>query len=71
MFEFNTPKIEFEDVLSKCTCSPISINDFRNFLIYEQHSEENLNFYLWYLDYCKRFETLKKDEKEILLKYMD
>lgn len=33
----------------------MTIRDFMNYLIYVEHSAENLQFYLWYKDYVKRF----------------
>ena len=34
-----------------------------NFLIYIEHSAENLQFYLWYRDYVKRFADLPGSDK--------
>lgn len=33
----------------------MTVRDFMNYLIYVEHSAENLQFYLWYQDYVKRF----------------
>jgi predicted nucleic acid-binding Zn ribbon protein len=33
----------------------MAIRDFMNYLIYVEHAAENLQFYLWYKDYEKRF----------------
>lgn len=35
----------------------MTVRDFMNYLIYVEHSAENLQFWLWYKDYCHRFET--------------
>jgi hypothetical protein len=35
----------------------MTVRDFINYLIYVEHSAENLQFFLWYKDYVKRFET--------------
>lgn len=33
----------------------MAVRDFMSYLIYVEHSAENLQFYLWYKDYVKRF----------------
>ena len=35
----------------------MSLSDFMKYLLYIEHSAENLQFYLWYQDYVKRFEA--------------
>jgi hypothetical protein len=35
----------------------MTVRDFINYLIYVEHSAENLQFFLWYKDYIKRFES--------------
>lgn len=35
----------------------MTVRDFMNYLIYIEHSAENLQFFLWYKDYVKRFES--------------
>lgn len=62
---FDTNKyITFDELINNCTCSPITINDFRNYLIY-RHADENLDYYIWYINYCKKFEKLEKEEKDL------
>jgi hypothetical protein len=36
-----------------------------NFLLYIENSAENLQFYLWYRDYIKRFDQLPENEKKL------
>lgn len=36
---------------------PLTIRDFMNYLIYIEHSAENLQFFLWYQDYLTRFQS--------------
>ena len=36
-----------------------------NFLLYIENSAENLQFYLWYRDYVKRFDQLPESEKRL------
>lgn len=35
----------------------MTVRDFMNYLIYVEHAAENLQFFLWYRDYEKRFKT--------------
>jgi len=34
---------------------PLTLREFMNYLLYIEHSAENLQFYLWHQDYIKRF----------------
>ena len=34
-----------------------------NYLRFGEHNVENLKFYLWYLDYSRRWEALPEEEK--------
>ena len=36
-----------------------------DYLVYVEHNAENLQFYLWYKDYVKRFEALSDSEKAL------
>lgn len=36
-----------------------------NYLKYIEHAAENLQFFLWYRDYCQRFEKLPDSEKKL------
>lgn len=36
-----------------------------DFLVYIEHDAENLQFYLWYKDYVRRFEALPEHEKKL------
>jgi hypothetical protein len=36
-----------------------------NYLIYIEHAAENLQFYLWFRDYTKRFEALDANQKAL------
>ena len=42
---------------------PCTTRDFMNYLIYIERSAENLQFFLWYRDYCKRFSQLPASER--------
>ncbi|ORX91151.1 hypothetical protein K493DRAFT_149513, partial [Basidiobolus meristosporus CBS 931.73] len=37
--------------------------DFRRFLKHKEHSIENLDFYKWYLAYCKKFNSLPSEQQ--------
>jgi hypothetical protein len=41
-----------------------------NFLLYVENSAENLQFYLWYRDYVKRFDELPENEKKLSLEWI-
>jgi hypothetical protein len=36
-----------------------------DYLVYIEHNAENLQFFLWYKDYCQRFEALPEREKAL------
>jgi hypothetical protein len=45
------------------SCQPCTVRDFMNFLKYIELSAENLQFFLWYRDYVKRFNALPESER--------
>ncbi|KAJ6779934.1 hypothetical protein PWT90_05355 [Aphanocladium album] len=47
--------LAFDNIISGGTCPPMTVRDFMNYLIYIEHSAENLQFFLWYKDFVKRF----------------
>lgn len=44
---------------------PVSTREFMDFLRYIEYDAENLQFYLWYKDYCKRFDALAESERKL------
>ena len=44
---------------------PCSLQDFLDYLVYIAHDAENLQFYLWYLDYSRRFKNLPESERRL------
>lgn len=44
---------------------PCTVRDFMNYVKYVEHSAENLQFFLWYRDYCARFEQLPQSERAL------
>ncbi|KAI5846150.1 hypothetical protein BZA05DRAFT_407083 [Tricharina praecox] len=61
--------LEFERVVDGGTCPPLSCRDFMMYLHHVEHSVENLQFFLWYRDYEKRFEALPANEKALSPEY--
>ncbi|KAK6087862.1 hypothetical protein SCUP234_01501 [Seiridium cupressi] len=57
--------LAFEKIISGGTCPPMTIRDFMNYLIYIEHSAENLQFFLWYRDYTRRFEEAQTSDKSL------
>lgn len=47
----------------------MTCRDFLNYLLYVEHGAENLQFYLWYRDYAKRFGKLPQRERELSAEY--
>jgi hypothetical protein len=42
---------------------PCTLVDFMDYLVYIAFDAENLQFFLWYRDYVKRFNELKRNEQ--------
>ncbi|MCJ1479084.1 hypothetical protein MMC13_007768 [Lambiella insularis] len=57
--------LSFDRVISGGTCPPCTIRDFMNYLVYIERSAENLQFFLWYRDYCQRFSQLSASERAL------
>ncbi|KXJ93766.1 hypothetical protein Micbo1qcDRAFT_201723 [Microdochium bolleyi] len=49
--------LAFDKIINGGTCPPCTLRDFMNYLVYIEHSAENLQFFLWYRDYKERFEN--------------
>ncbi|KAI0125081.1 hypothetical protein BJ170DRAFT_703253 [Xylariales sp. AK1849] len=47
--------LAFDKIIDGGTCPPMTIRDFMNYLIYIEHSAENLQFFLWHRSYVRRF----------------
>jgi hypothetical protein len=58
-------QLSFDRVMNGGTCPPCSKRDFFNYLKYIEQGAENLLFYVWYLDYEKRFNALPDFEKKL------
>ena len=57
------PELSFERVVCDKCLPPCSLQDFLNYLTYVAHDAENLQFYLWMVDYFQRFRHAPKSEK--------
>ncbi|KUJ18357.1 uncharacterized protein LY89DRAFT_46694 [Mollisia scopiformis] len=55
--------LSFDEVINNKALPPCSLNDFMDYLIYVEYNAENLQFYLWYKDYTKRFNALPEKDK--------
>ncbi|MCJ1348222.1 hypothetical protein MMC31_006453 [Peltigera leucophlebia] len=55
--------LSFDRIISGGTCPPCTTRDFMNYLVYIEYSAENLQFFLWYRDYVKRFNELPSSER--------
>ncbi|KAH6618816.1 hypothetical protein C7974DRAFT_37873 [Boeremia exigua] len=55
--------LSFDRIIAGGVCPPCTVRDFMNFLKYIELSAENLQFFLWYRDYSKRFKELPESEK--------
>ncbi|PNY26248.1 Regulator of G protein signaling superfamily [Tolypocladium capitatum] len=49
--------LAFDNIMNGGTCPPMTVRDLMNYLVYVEHSAENLQFWLWYKDYVKRFDS--------------
>ena len=57
------PELSFENVVCNKCLPPCSLQDFLDYLTYVAHDAENLQFYLWMVDYFQRFRNAPTTEK--------
>ncbi|KAI4244321.1 MAG: hypothetical protein L6R40_003047 [Gallowayella cf. fulva] len=57
--------LSFDRIIDGGTCPPCTTRDFMNYLIYIEHAAENLQFFLWYRDYVRRFHLLPESERKL------
>ncbi|KAI9813553.1 MAG: hypothetical protein M1832_006284 [Thelocarpon impressellum] len=55
--------LSFDKIIAGGTCPPCTTRDFMNYLVYIERAAENLQFFLWYRDYCKRFDATPEGER--------
>ena len=58
-------ELSFENVICNKCAPPCSLQDFLNYLMYVAHDAENLQFYLWMIDYHQRFRNAPQAEKDL------
>ncbi|KAI5809996.1 hypothetical protein DFH27DRAFT_537366 [Peziza echinospora] len=58
-------RLSFEKIIGGQTCSPCTTREFMNYLLFIEHSAENLQFYLWLRDYERRWDALPQSEKDL------
>ncbi|PSN63554.1 hypothetical protein BS50DRAFT_83438 [Corynespora cassiicola Philippines] len=63
--------LSFDRIISGGTCPPCTTRDFMNYLKYIELAAENLQFFLWYRDYAKRFDELPDKEKALSPTWVD
>ncbi|KAM7209691.1 hypothetical protein V8F20_000094 [Naviculisporaceae sp. PSN 640] len=61
--------LSFDKIIEGGTCPPCTTRDFLNYLKYIEHSAENLQFFLWYRDYVKRFEEANTSDLALALEW--
>ncbi|KAI9711012.1 MAG: hypothetical protein M1820_002450 [Bogoriella megaspora] len=57
--------LSFDKIINGGTCPPCTTRDFMNYLKHIEHAAENLQFFLWYRDYSRRFNELPDSEKRL------
>ncbi|KAL9004197.1 MAG: hypothetical protein Q9188_002970 [Gyalolechia gomerana] len=57
--------LSFDRIIDGGTCPPCTTRDFMNYLVYIELAAENLQFFLWYNDYVRRFELLPENERKV------
>lgn len=62
-------ELSFEKVVCNKCLPPCSLQDFLDYLSYVTHDAENLQFYLWMVDYSQRFRQASKAEKALSPKW--
>ncbi|KAL9606672.1 MAG: hypothetical protein Q9179_000194 [Wetmoreana sp. 5 TL-2023] len=56
------PDLSFERIISNKALPPCSLQDFIDYLAYVTNDAENLQFYLWLVDYHQRFRNAPPEE---------
>ncbi|KAI1815437.1 hypothetical protein GGS20DRAFT_597030 [Poronia punctata] len=57
--------LAFDKIIAGGVCPPCTLRDFMNYLLYIEHSAENLQFFLWYRDYSERFHEAPAAEVDL------
>ncbi|EEQ91673.2 hypothetical protein RJZ56_001076 [Blastomyces dermatitidis] len=57
--------LSFDMIVGGCTCPPCTLRDFMNYLKYVERNAENLQFFLWYRDYSRRFALIADNQRQL------
>ncbi|PGG95883.1 hypothetical protein AJ80_09901 [Polytolypa hystricis UAMH7299] len=57
--------LSFDMIINSYTCPPCTVRDFMNYLLYIERAAENLQFFLWYKDYARRFSLIPENQREL------
>jgi len=57
--------LSFDAIVKNETPVPCSLNDFMDYLVYVEHQAEDLQFYLWYINYIPRWKALSSRQKTL------
>ncbi|KAI9809111.1 MAG: hypothetical protein M1825_002400 [Sarcosagium campestre] len=57
--------LSFDRIIAGGTCPPCTTRDFMNYLLYIERAAENLQFFLWFRDYSKRFDETPASERAL------
>lgn len=63
------PELSFERIICNKCAPPCSLQDFLDYLLYVDQSAENLQFYLWMVDYCHRWKSIPEAERALSPKW--
>ncbi|TPX69834.1 hypothetical protein SpCBS45565_g02184 [Spizellomyces sp. 'palustris'] len=55
-------KFDLDSIIAGKTYDPIGLKDLNSYCRLVEHSSENLHFYLWFLDYSARFDSLPEGQ---------
>lgn len=59
------PELSLDNILANRTLPPCTLGDFMDYLVYVARDAENLQFYLWFRDYRRRFDALRPAEQAL------
>ncbi|KAF2865295.1 hypothetical protein BDV95DRAFT_507470 [Massariosphaeria phaeospora] len=63
--------LSFDRIIAGGVCPPCTTRDFMNYLRYIELAAENLQFFLWYRDYAKRFNDLPENQQALSPEWTD
>jgi len=63
--KFIPDSVSFDRIIEERTLPPCSLSDFMDYLVYVTYDAENLQFFMWYRDYLKRFNELSPEAQSL------